>query len=118
MWNLLKKADIDVAKSELALRRAATLRKQAEESETLEINRAELERLNKLIDAFLQKFPRPPIVSHAPVAPPVVHHPVAAKPGHEAKSAHEAKPAHEAKHHSHHRHQTVFATYMRAASRV
>jgi hypothetical protein len=117
MWDLLKKADIDEAKNELALRRTAMLRRHAEESETLDISQAELQTLNKLIDVFLQKFPRPAIVSHAPISPPAAPQPAA---HHHVPHHHAAgKTVHEARHHSHrHLPQTTFATYMRAASRV
>src|SRR5579864_3646352 len=109
MWDLLKKADIDEAKSELALRRAAILRRHAEESEALDANRAELETLNKLIDVFLQKFPRPPIVSHAPISPPAAqqhaahHHAAHHHAAHHHAAHHQAagKTVHETKHQSH-----------------
>jgi len=103
MWDLLKKADIDEAKRELNLRRAKTLLRHAEERESLDTHRAELETLNKLIDVFLENFPRPAIVSHAPISPPVSRHHAAGKTGHEVKhSGHEAKhPSHEAKHSGH-----------------
>jgi hypothetical protein len=137
MWDLLKKADIDQAKSELVLRRAATLRRHADESEALDANRLELEKLNKLIDVFLQKFPRPVIISHAPISPPPAqpHTAQPHTPQHHGAQHHAAQPhaaqhpavqhhaaskaVHEPKHHSHrHLPQTSFATYMRAASRV
>jgi hypothetical protein len=112
MWDLLKKADIDEAKRALNLRRAKILLRHAEERESLDTHRAELETLNKLIDVFLEKFPRPAIVSHAPVSPPVSHH-------HAAHHNAGGKTVHETKHHSHRHHpQTTFATYMRAVSRA
>jgi hypothetical protein len=112
MWDLLKKADIDEAKRELYLRRAKTLLRHAEERENLDAHRAELETLNKLIDVFLEKFPRPAIVSHAPISPPASRHHVA---NHHAGG----KTVHETKHQSHrHQSQTTFATYMRAVSRA
>jgi len=107
MWDLLKKADIDEAKRDFNLRLAETLRRQAEECENLDADRAKLETLNELIDVFLQKFPRPAIVAHAPISPPVSHHHVAGKTVHEAKHQNQ-------RHHA----QTAFATYMRAISRV
>ena len=115
MWDLLNKADIEQARQDLKLRRAEILRRHAEEGQKLDADRLELETLHRLVDGFVEKFARPPIVSHAPIVAPV-------------SSKHDAvKPSHEPRHHHHHhqprrddhRHQgqTVFATYMRAASR-
>src|SRR4029077_2113776 len=104
MWDLLKKADIDEAKGELALRRAVILRRHAEESEALDANRAELETLNKLIDVFLQKFPRPVIISHAPISPPAAqHHAAQHHAAHHHAAHHHAagKTAHDTTHQSH-----------------
>src|SRR5436190_15464341 len=97
MWDLLKKADIEQANTELKLRRAETLRRHAEESQKMAEDRAELETLNNLIGTFLQKFAEPPKVSQAP--PPVViaTHKISDKPAPEAKHSH---------HRDQHRHQS------------
>ena len=68
MWDLLKKTDIEQAKQELELRRAETLRRHAEECQILDADQVELETLNHLVDIFTQKFPKPMILSHGPVA--------------------------------------------------
>ena len=134
MWGLLKKADIEQAKQALKLRHAETLRRHAEESQHLDVNRLELETLHCLVDIFVQKYAKPtakptivspaPVaaaVSPAPVAVTVSHAPVAASASHQNVGA---KTSHEARHQSHRRdqhnkdqHQTVFATFVRAASR-
>ena len=103
MWELLKKADIDEAKKELKLRRAGILRRQADEIQKLEDDRVEVETLNQLVDIFVQKFTKPPIVSHAPISPP-------------AQNAGSGKTAAEARHHNP-RDQTVFGTFVRASHR-
>ena len=86
MWNLLKKSDIDQAKQKLNLRREATLRRHAEESQKLDADRLELETLNQLIEMFTQRFVKPPAISHAPIPPPVSHHHAASKPAPEARN--------------------------------
>jgi len=114
MWDLLNKADIEQAKQDLKLRRAEILRRHAVENQNLDADRLESETLYRLVDMFVQKFIKPPIVSHAPIAAPVAHQNVG------------VKTSHEPRHHQHHQHhrdthrdspQTVFATFVRAQSR-
>jgi hypothetical protein len=82
MWNLLKQTDIEQAKQDIRLRRAEILRKHAEETQTLDSDRAELEILNHLIDIFTLKFkkPQPEILPHKPTPAPVVQEQVTTKP--------------------------------------
>src|SRR5437588_10694716 len=110
MWDLLNKTDIEQARRDLKLRRAEILRRHAEEGQKLDADRLELETLYRLVDTFVEKFPRPTIVSHAPIVTPV-------SPKHDT-----VKPSHEARHHQHHqrhredhRHQeqTDFAPFVR-----
>lgn len=89
MWNLLKLTDIEQAKQDLKLRRAEILRKHAEEAQTLDSDRVELEILNHLIDIFTLKFMKPQILPHKSTPAPVVHEPV----------AHEKAPASAPVHH-------------------
>jgi len=114
MWDLLNKADIEQARQDLKLRRTEILRRHAEEGQKLDADRLELETLHRLVDGFVEKFARPPIVSHAPIVAPVSHKNEPAKPSHEPRHHHHHQPRRDD-----HRHQgqTVFATYMRAASR-
>jgi hypothetical protein len=104
MWDLLKKTDIEQAKQELKLRHAETLRRHAEESQNLDADRVELETLNELIDTFVQKLSKPAIV-HAPISPPV------STPNSGAKTSAETKTQKR-------QHDTVYASYMRAMTRV
>src|SRR6266852_5360614 len=97
MWDLLNKADIEQAKQDLKLRRAEILRRHAVENQNLDADRLESETLYRLVDMFVQKFIKPPIVSHAPIAAPVAHQHV--------RDTHRDSP------------QTVFATFVRAQSR-
>ena len=106
MWDLLKKADIEQAKQDLELRRAETLRRHTEESQKLEADGLELETLNKLVDIFVQKLAKPAAVSHAPVSPPASHQHSAGKTSGEARQQNQRN-----------QHQTVFASFVRAASR-
>jgi hypothetical protein len=106
MWDLLKKADIDQANHVLNLRRVETLRRHAEESQNLDADRVELETLNKLVDIFVQNLQKFPIVSHAPISPPISTQNSGGKTSAEARHQHQR-----------HQHQTVFASFMRAASR-
>jgi hypothetical protein len=122
MWALLKKTDIEQAKQELKLRRAETLRRQVEESRNLDADRVELETLNELVDVFVQKHPRPAIVSHAPISPPsaaqkpaIVSHAPISPPSATHNSG--GQTSAEAKN-QRRRHETVYASYMRAMSRV
>jgi hypothetical protein len=130
MWDLLNKTEIERAKQELKLRHAETLRRQAVENQNLDAERLESETLYRLVDTFVQKFMKPPIVSHAPIAIPVSHQPVSHQPVSHQPVSHQnvgAKTSHEARHHQHHRDQprdqrqdqpqTVFATFVRAQSR-
>ena len=113
MWDLLKKADIDKAKQELELRRAAILRRQAEESRNLDATRGELETLIELIDTFAQKYAKPASAARAPAPPPISTQKIA------DKTTPESKHPHHRDHRQHQsKHQTVFASFMRATSRV
>src|SRR5438132_1108217 len=114
MWNLLKKADIEQAKQKLNLRRAETLKRHAEESQNLDADRAEAETLNRLADLFAQKYTKPAKMSHAPIPTPVSTQKIADKTSSDARH----HPHHRDHHQHRHQHQTVFATFMRAASRV
>jgi hypothetical protein len=80
MWNLLKHTDIEQAKQDIKLRRAEILRKHAEETQTLDSDRVELEILNHLIDIFTLKFKKPQTLPHKPAPAPVVQEKVSAKP--------------------------------------
>src|SRR4029077_16718965 len=113
MWALLKKTDIEQANQKLNLRRAETLRRHAEESQNLDADLVELETLNELVDVFVQKLRKPVIVSHSPVSSPVtssVSPPISANHSGGQTSA-QAR-------HRRHLGQTVYASYMRATSRV
>jgi hypothetical protein len=88
MWQSLKRADIERARSEIELRRAATLKRHAEERGRLESDEGELAALDRLIEDFAdkyEKFMRPPIGPAAakaavePVAAKIAVEPVAAK---------------------------------------
>jgi len=115
MWDLLNKADIEQARQDLKLRRTEILRRHAEEGQKLDADRLELETLHRLVDGFVEKFARPPIMSHAPIVAPVSHKNEPVKPSHEPRHHHH----HHQPRRDDHRHQgqTVFATYMRATSR-
>jgi len=115
MWDLLNKTDIEQARQDLKLRRAEILRRHAEEGQKLDADRLELETLYRLVDIFVEKFAKPAIVSHAPIVAPVSLKHDAVKPPHEARHHHH----HHQPHRDDHRHQgqTVFATFVRAASR-
>lgn len=69
MWHSLARSDIDRAKQQLELRRAEILRRQAEEIGRLEADQGELDMLNRLAEAFAEKYeravppPREPVVS-------------------------------------------------------
>jgi hypothetical protein len=122
MWDLLKKTDIEQAKQELKFRRTEILRRQAEESRNLHADRVAVETLNQLVDIFVQKHPRPAIVAHAPISPPIsaqkpaiVSHapispPISAQNS-GGKASADAKTQRR-------KHETVYASYMRAMSRV
>ena len=121
MWDLLTKTDIEQAKQEMKLRRAEILRRHAEEGQKLDGDRLELETLYRLVDTFVEKYAKPTVVSDAPKPPVVSHAPIVAPVSPKTDAV---KPAHEARHHhqhhrDNHRHQgdTVFATFVRAASR-
>src|ERR1700686_3461475 len=120
MWDLLKKADIERTKQQLKLRRAEALRRHAEESQNLDADRVQVETLNVLVDIFVQKHRKPPIVSHAPIPPPISTHPISTHPiSTQPIATHNSggKTPAEAKHRRHVGH-TVYASYMRATSRV
>lgn len=117
MWDLLKKTDIEQAKQELKLRRAEILTRQAEENRNLDATWSELEILNELIDIFLQKHAKPAIVLEAPAPAPISTQKIADKMPPEARHHHhrdQRQPQPEPRD----KHQTVFATFMRAAARV
>ena len=121
MWDLLKKADIEQAKQELRLRRAAALSRHAEESQNLDADRVEAETLNCLIDLFVQKLAKPPKMPDAPAPASISTQKIGAKTPPEGRHQHHRDPHHR-DHHPHQRQhqdrpQTVFATFMRAASR-
>ena len=113
MWDLLKKADIDEAKRKLNLRRAETLRRQEEESQNLEADRSELVILNELIDIFVQKYAKLSIISQAPAPAPISTQKIADKASHQHH-----RDQHQHQHRPQSKHQTVFASFMRATSRV
>ena len=69
MWNALSHADLDAAKHRLKSQREETLRRHAEELRALESDHAELEKLDQLIDAFVEKF-KNPATSFEPAAAP------------------------------------------------
>ncbi len=56
MWDKLSQADLEAAKEQLKSRREEMLRRHAEELDALEGDRAEIETLDQLIDAFAKKF--------------------------------------------------------------
>jgi hypothetical protein len=56
MWQSVKQADIERAKTEIELRRAATLKRHAEEVGRLESDESELATLDRLIDDFAEKY--------------------------------------------------------------
>jgi len=56
MWQSVKRADIERAKTEIELRRAATLKRHAEEVGSLESDESELLALDRLIDDFAEKY--------------------------------------------------------------
>ena len=79
MWDLLKQTDIEQARQQLELCRDATLRKHAEEIQSLEADQAELDTLDRLIAAFSGKLKTAPAPAAAPPAP-VKRHDRAALP--------------------------------------
>src|SRR5579862_4702041 len=118
MWDLLKKADIEQAKQELTLRRAETLRRQAEEGQRLDADRVELETLNELIDIFVQKHRYPTIVSLASIGQPISTQDSGKTPADANKAPADANKAPADAKQQRNQHQTVYASYMRATSRV
>ena len=74
MWQSVKRADIERAKTGIELRRAETLKRQAEELGRLERDESELATLNRLIDDFAGKYgkfmrlPAPAKAAAEPVA--------------------------------------------------
>ena len=56
MWERLKQSDIAEAKRDLRLRVDETLRRHVEELKGLDSDLAEVETLNRLVDAFSEKF--------------------------------------------------------------
>ncbi|MGC2411268.1 MAG: hypothetical protein WA459_01020 [Stellaceae bacterium] len=107
MWDCLKKTDIAQAQQDLKLRRREILVRQAEESQSLDAERAELETLNQLIDIFTQKFPASVVVAREPVAAPVAKQNIADKPAPAAGN-----------HHQRGYHVNNFAVYTRAMARA
>jgi len=53
---MLNQADVDRAKQELRLRRAATLKRHAEELQVLDSEQAEIDTLEQMAQAFSRKF--------------------------------------------------------------
>ena len=67
MWDGLSHADLEAVKQRLRDRREEILHRHAEELSALESDRAEIEKLDQLIDAFAKKFQitTPPIENAA-----------------------------------------------------
>ena len=107
MQDILKKTDIDQAQWHLQLRRSEILARHAEESQTLDAERAELETLNHLIHIFTQKFMTSVIFAHEPIAAPVANQKIVDKPAPAAGN-----------HHRRGYHMNNFAVYTRAMARV
>lgn len=89
MQNILKKTDIDQAQWHLQLRRSEILARHAEESQTLDAERAELETLNHLIYIFTQKFMTSVVFAHEPIAAPVVNQNIGDKTAPAARNQHQ-----------------------------
>ncbi len=66
MWERLKQSDILQAKQELRQRVDATLRRHVDELRGLDTDLAEVETLNRLVDAFSDKFGLTPPEPAAP----------------------------------------------------
>jgi HPt (histidine-containing phosphotransfer) domain-containing protein len=56
MWDKLSRADLETARQELKKRRELTLRRHLEELRELDAAEAELQTLDQLIGAFVEKF--------------------------------------------------------------
>jgi hypothetical protein len=56
MWDNLTPADIEQAKRDLNLRRAATLSRHAEEISSLEVEQSEIDEVGRVVAAFAEKF--------------------------------------------------------------
>jgi uncharacterized protein involved in exopolysaccharide biosynthesis len=56
MWNELSRSEIDAAKQRLENQREEMLRRHAEELSAVESDQAEIQTLDRLIDAFVKKF--------------------------------------------------------------
>src|SRR5579864_7106181 len=61
MWERLRQSDIAEAKRELRLRVDETLRRHADELKGLDNDLVEVETLNRLVDAFSEKFGTIPV---------------------------------------------------------
>ena len=107
MQNILKKTEIDQAQWHLQLRRSEILARHAEESQTLDAERAELETLNHLIYIFTQKFMSSVVFTDEPIVAPVANQ----------KIDHKTAPAAGNRHQRGHP-LTNFAVYTRAMARV
>ncbi|MGE5270275.1 MAG: hypothetical protein ACM3JG_11450 [Thiohalocapsa sp.] len=70
MWERLRQSDIVQAKQALRLRVDETLRRHAAEIKGLDADLAEVEMLNRLVDAFSAKFGTTPRAAFADAPPP------------------------------------------------
>jgi len=61
MWEQITHADIERARKELSLKRAETLRRQAEEIEGLDAQFQDIERFEGVVAAFVEEFMSPEI---------------------------------------------------------
>src|SRR5690349_12471616 len=61
MWEQITQADIERARKELSLKRAETLRRQAEEIEGLDAQFQDIERFEGVVAAFVEEFMSPEI---------------------------------------------------------
>jgi hypothetical protein len=89
MQNILKRTDIDQAQWDLQLRRSGILARHAEESQTLDAERAELETLNHLIYVFTQKFMTSVVFTHEPIVAPVANQKIGDKTAPAAGNRHQ-----------------------------
>ena len=63
MWEQITQADIERARKELSLKRAETLRRQAEEIEGLDAQFQDIERFEGVVAAFVEEYMSPEIAS-------------------------------------------------------
>jgi len=77
MWDVLKQTDIEQARQQIQLCRDETLRRHAEEIQRMDADQAEIDTLDRLIDAFSDKFKVVPASAQAAPIPAKRHeHPV------------------------------------------